>query len=498
MRWREFAVLVVIVFTIQTQAFSIKRSTAVKTKTTVRFSPLCISCTAAISALSLIVKWDKSQPVILEFATIICKLAAKQSWVVCNGISGQFKDEFFYVFRRMSDESPSRICGLLLNECADPDDITEAGWEVELPPKPSPELLELIEERRPKHTVKNGASRHLRVLQLSDLHVDFEYVPGSEADCDLPVCCRQETHPSKAAGYWGTAGKCDIPYRTFQNMLQHINATHEIDYIMMSGDFINHFDWSYSVETHVAALKNLSSLIRHYFPATPTYWAIGNHEGVPVNSFAPHFVDERFWPIWLYEEFEKMSSPWLTSDASKAVLYRGSYAVQVTEGLRLISLNSGFCETTNFFLYLNQSDPDGTMTWFVAELFKAEIAGDSVHVLSHIPPGDGECLEGWSRNYYRIVQRFANTITGQFFGHVHTDYFTVFYEDMHDTSSTPIGVLYATPSATTFANLNPAYRIYEVDYTDRFKVADIKNYYADVSKANETHPPNWKMMYSAK
>ncbi|VDM83037.1 unnamed protein product, partial [Strongylus vulgaris] len=162
---------------------------------------------------------------------------------------------------------------------------------------------------------------------------------------------------------------------------------------------------------HVTALRNLSSLIRQYFPTTPTYWAIGNHEGVPVNSFAPHFVDERFWPIWLYEEFAKMSNPWITSEASKALVTleghfsRGSYSVQVIEGLRLISLNSGFCETTNFFLYLNQSDPDGTMTWLAAELFKAEVAGDSVHILSHIPPGDGECLEGWARNYYKIVQR---------------------------------------------------------------------------------------------
>lgn len=124
------------------------------------------------------------------------------------------------------------------------------------------------------------------------------------------------------------------------------------------------------------------------------------------------------------------------------------------------------------------------MSWLVAELFKAclrhfatsscrpyywichtiqlqaELAGESVHLLSHIPPGDGECLEGWARNYYRVVQRsttfyiwavfltasvivcfrFSDTITAQFFGHVHFDYFTVFYEDMHNISSTPIGV----------------------------------------------------------
>ncbi|EYC07434.1 hypothetical protein Y032_0070g431 [Ancylostoma ceylanicum] len=476
------------------------RTPEIPSADSVKFSPLCASCTAAMSALSLVVKWDKTEPVILEFATIICKLVAKQSWVVCDGISGQFRDEFFYVFRRLSDESPAKICGLLLNECADPDDVTQSGWMVDLPPKLTPIMKRRIEKKRVKHThPKNGRNRNLRVLQLTDLHVDFDYKPGSEADCDLPVCCREEIQsPKKAAGYWGAVGKCDIPYWTFKNMLEHINATHEIDYIMLSGDFINHFDWSYTVDEHVDTLRNLSSLVRRYFLTTPTYWAIGNHEGVPVNSFAPHFVEERFWPTWLYNEFVNMSKPWLSSDSAKTVLYRGSYSVKVADGLRLISLNSGFCETTNFFLYLNQSDPDGTMSWFATELFKAELSGDDVHVLSHIPPGDGECLEGWARNYYRIIQRFSDTVQAQFFGHIHADYFTVFYEDMHNTSSAPIGVLYAAPSATTFSDMNPAYRIYDIDYTDHFKVVDIANYYADLDKTSKDIPPAWKLLYSAK
>ncbi|KAK6737109.1 hypothetical protein RB195_019668 [Necator americanus] len=490
MFWWIRTVSVLALITFRSQSYSIrgKNSGEAKSKNlqtnAVQFSPLCVSCTAAIAAMSVVVKWDKTEPVILEFATIICKLVAKQSWVVCDGISGQFRDEFFYVFRRLSDESPSKIC----------------GWTVELPPKPDVATKKLLQKKRSKFSHSRGAwNRNLRVLQLSDLHVDFDYKPGSEADCSLPVCCREEIQaPNRAAGYWGTVGKCDIPYWTFKNMLEHINATHEIDYIMLSGDFINHFDWSYTIDEHVSTLRNISSLVRLYFPTTPTYWAIGNHEGVPVNSFAPHTVEKRFWPTWLYQEFVDMSTPWLSSDSSKTVLYRGSYSVRVADGLRLISLNSGFCETTNFFLYLNQSDPDQTMSWFAKELFEAEILGESVHVLSHIPPGDGECLEGWARNYYRIIQRFSDTIAAQFFGHIHADYFTLFYEDMHNTSSDPIGVLYATPSATTFAYMNPAYRIYDVDYTDQFKVANIKNYYANLDKTNENRPPKWKLLYSAK
>ena len=53
--------------------------------------------------------------------------------------------------------------------------------------------------------------------------------------------------------------------------------------------------------------------------------------------------------------------------------YRGSYSVDITDGLKLISLNTGYCETTNFFLYINQNDPDQTMSWFVSELLKVTL-----------------------------------------------------------------------------------------------------------------------------
>jgi sphingomyelin phosphodiesterase len=82
------------------------------------------------------------------------------------------------------------------------------------------------------------------------------------------------------------------------------------------------------------------------------------------------------------------------------------------------------------FIYINQTDPDGSLTWLVDQLWDAEKNGKVqylnffyclnialnliliclflkfVYILSHIPPGDKDCLESWSRNYYRIVIRF--------------------------------------------------------------------------------------------
>jgi hypothetical protein len=30
----------------------------------------------------------------------------------------------------------------------------------------------------------------LKVVHLSDIHIDFDYAEGSNAQCDLPICCR--------------------------------------------------------------------------------------------------------------------------------------------------------------------------------------------------------------------------------------------------------------------------------------------------------------------
>ncbi|KAH7728277.1 Protein ASM-1 [Aphelenchoides avenae] len=342
-----------------------------------------------------------------------------------------------------------------------------------------------------------------RVLQISDIHFDAGYVPGSESSCSMPVCCTGRPGPEvqQPAGYWGTIAACDIPYWTIENMLAHINRTEQITYVILSGDYMSHRDWSYTRQDHMLVIRNLTDLLNRYFPTTPVFWAIGNHEGVPVNSFAPHFAPPQFRPEWLYKSVYAAGEKWLPPAAEKPMHYRGSYSVMITEKLKLISLNTGYCETTNFFLYINQTDPDDSLTWLTNELYTAEQLGQVAHIVAHIPPGDSECLEGWARNYYRIVNRFSETIRAQFFGHVHTDSFTVFYEDMNDFRSKPTSVLYSAPSVTTFADLNPAYRIYSIEGNyegSSYDVIDFDTYFLNLTEATAEEAPRWDLLYQAK
>ena len=51
-------------------------------------------------------------------------------------------------------------------------------------------------------------------------------------------------------------------------------------------------------------------------------------------------------------------------------------------------------------------DNSGVLQWLVQVLHDAELAGEKVHIMGHIPPGNGDCLGAWGRNYAKIIERY--------------------------------------------------------------------------------------------
>ena len=72
----------------------------------------------------------------------------------------------------------------------------------------------------------------LRILQLSDIHLDENYAVGSNTDCGEPLCCRAShgspSTPSAGAVYWGEYRDCDIPPRTFDSLLNHLRTGEKV------------------------------------------------------------------------------------------------------------------------------------------------------------------------------------------------------------------------------------------------------------------------------
>lgn len=73
----------------------------------------------------------------------------------------------------------------------------------------------------------------MRILHLSDIHLDTHYKVDSNAACSEPLCCRtSDGMPSTSAGragYWGaTEGTCDIPERTLDNLFTHLSKNEQV------------------------------------------------------------------------------------------------------------------------------------------------------------------------------------------------------------------------------------------------------------------------------
>ena len=69
----------------------------------------------------------------------------------------------------------------------------------------------------------------------------------------------------------------------------------------------------------------------------------------------------------------------------------------------------------------------------------------------------------WSEEYARIIHRFRNIISAQFFGHTHFDEFEIFFGENEVNERVPTNMAYIAPSQTSIDDLNPAYRIFMID-----------------------------------
>jgi len=134
------------------------------------------------------------------------------------------------------------------------------------------------------------------------------------------------------------------------------------------------------------------------------------------------------------------------------------------------------------------------LAWMRNELYLSERNGENVFIIGHINPGSYGCDSEWSARYRALIDRFTNIIRGQFYGHTHNDEIEMVrsYAD-----NAPVGVVLIAPSLTTYSNLNPSFRIIEVD-VDTNVLVDIQQYRLDLNKWNQntTGPIEWDLAYT--
>lgn len=375
-------------------------------------------------------------------------------------------------------------------------------------------------------TAPRPSGKRVKVLHLSDFHLDPRYKVASEANCSSGLCCRPGAHANGfvlpqiqlPAPLYG-AYKCDTPYYLALAALQSIrpltgtSVKDSFAWTIYTGDLVSHdtqnqLSRAYTEYTEYATYD----MFKHYI-GTPVYAALGNHDSNPEAIDAPHSepggLGQQF--SWNYDHVARLwqENGWIDpATADQARVHYGAYSVKNKYGLRLITLNTDFWYKANFLNYYNMTNPDvsGMQAFLIQELQAAEDAGERVWIIGHVLTGwDGSNpLPNPSDLFYQIVDRYSpHVIANIFFGHTHEDQFMIYYaNNASDISSgKALTTGWIGPSITPLTNLNSGFRMYEVD-VGNFDIYDAYTWYSNVSTFqtldNAATGPVYRLEYSTR
>ena len=404
-----------------------------------------------------------------------------------------------------------------------------------LPPPPPLDLQTLFKgtTKPPPKTLTPSDKEPLKVLHISDYHLDERYVVGSEAQCNSggpdTLCCRVFPYTNTSAPINETANLfgnylCDTPEPLATSVFRDVPSVTGINWCdfsfgIFTGDLVSHDIWELTPEYTLA--EELISYQQFFdgLGGVTIYPTLGNHDTYPQAFTAwPNQNDvlpeNASYPVQQQYNYGNISEAWqnygwLSAEDAQSIVGTGLgiYRTKTPEGLVIISLNSDAWYQFNFYSYINANTVDNTglFGYLIDYLLEAEAHDDPVWIIQHVPPGGSssyESLPAPADLFYQIVDRFNNTIRGTFYGHTHSDEFSVFYTNNATVQApeTAVGIAWIGPSVTPYTNLNAGFRYYLVD-PETFLVQDSINYYANISNAPDwetTGIVDWQFEYSAR
>lgn len=195
---------------------------------------------------------------------------------------------------------------------------------------------------------------------------------------------------------------------------------------------------------------------------------------------------------WLYNTVAQEWSRWLDVDAQKMISDAGYYTALIAPGHRVISINSNYGQSGNFWLILEDSgDVGGQLQWLNETLAAARAKHELVYIISHIPWS--ALMSNYSNVAWKLMDEYQDVVVAQFFGHTHEDEFVVTRD--FDTNTKPINTAFVAPSVTPTGN--PAFRAYLYNRTTK-QVLDWTAYYTDVNEDNAQGSATWRPLYQAR
>ena len=342
-------------------------------------------------------------------------------------------------------------------------------------------------------------SKIIKALQVTDIHLDLNYKEGTIIDCDTPLCCHDYPNNTKfknnkknknkkynLSGKYGAYGKCDTNIELIKVFSQKIKEL-KPDFIMFTGDNIAHFVWGDEQDDVYNITKIIINEIQKEIGIDiPIYPCIGNHEIVPVDEFISSNKD-------FLNNMTEIFKRYLSNEAINSFRENGYYSLLYNNtNLRIISLNCLYCDSMNFYLFSNHSDPKKMFNWLENTLSLSEKNNEIVYIMDHIPLINAQHTEQCAKRLHILIDRYQNIIRGYFSGHTHREQVSMIYE--YYNRSKPIQINYIASELSSYGYLNPSFRIYEIDSDTKF-IKDFIQYRFDLENSNLNNKPIWYISY---
>ena len=238
-----------------------------------------------------------------------------------------------------------------------------------------------------------NTSNRIRVVHISDFHMDAHYVPNTVADCEYLVCCRPESHlfmaPGKksnvSAAYWGTPnGQCDAP-RSLVEEAVRFAASLNPDAVLWTGDNSDHD----ANITRAQEINNTQFITKLFQDALNedvlVYSTIGNHETYPMEMW--DFFGDGNDPF--KNEISDAWEKWIGLNGSAIFKQNGFYSTYNEKiGTRIISLNTQACNSENLYLLRDPTDPrQHAHNGWLLSFKKPRTMTNWVYIIGHVASG---------------------------------------------------------------------------------------------------------------
>ena len=440
----------------------------------------CTLCQRLIKAVTSTIRDKYGYEGLEYFAELLCSVVLDRG--VCNTYVTLYGPHFIdmLLLRATNEENLCHNLGLCIEG-----ELAEDSYDYAirvLKGKPKDKKREKIDETAPI----------LRMIQITDIHLDTQYIENGAVFCDEPVCCRTpaSNYSRIKSGKFGYLGHCDTGLELLQSV---IDKTYELqpDFIIWTGDNSPHNSKNSSQDDNYEATIIVKELLDEKFNASiPIYPALGNHEKYPADLFKTSEKE-------LLEEYAEIFKDYFYEEqAYESFKKYGYYTEKYKDtNLRIVVLNCLVCDAWNFYIIGGRHQlAKDEFKWLEDVLRKAEKDGEYIYLIDHFPLNSNFQLTECAQRLRALLDRFDYIVRGYFSGHTHLDDISpvrTFFEP-----KPIININYIAPPITTYPGRNPSFRQFIIDSNTK-NLIDYEQYRLNITDANSKGVAEWYIAYNA-